>query len=67
MQAKCILCDRVDELDDYSFQAKRLRNKRISVYMCEECNQRITNKTNKRHLSGRFHLYESIDKDDEYI
>lgn len=67
MQVKCALCDQEDELDDSSYQAKRLRNRRIGIYICDECYERISNKTKQRHLTGEFHLYKSSSQDDEYI
>ncbi|EAD5523864.1 DUF2197 domain-containing protein, partial [Listeria monocytogenes] len=33
MNAKCILCERVDELDNREFKTKQLRNKPIRMYL----------------------------------
>lgn len=57
MQVKCTICDKIDELKDNSYQAKRLRNRRISMYLCRECYDRITEKTKNRHETGEFRLY----------
>ncbi|GAA0446074.1 YlaI family protein [Lentibacillus halophilus] len=57
MKVTCALCDTLHDLQDDSLQAKRLRNRRISMYLCEECNGRIYNKTKKRHETGQFQLY----------
>lgn len=58
MQVKCVLCDIVEDIEDYSLQAKRLRNRRIHMYLCQECHHRIDSKTKKRHATGNFRLYE---------
>lgn len=48
MRVKCELCDRIDELDDDSPFAKKLRNRPIHTYLCPECNERIARKTKER-------------------
>ncbi|WP_258535578.1 YlaI family protein [Bacillus sp. 03113] len=48
MKVKCVLCDKIESIDDHSFQAKRLRNRPIHTYMCKECDNRITEKTKKK-------------------
>ncbi|MHA6251422.1 YlaI family protein [Oceanobacillus sp. CAU 1775] len=67
MQVKCTICDKVDELRDGSFQAKRLRNRRTYMYLCTECEERIAQKTHARHATGKFKLYEEHKNDEEYI
>ncbi|WP_044747279.1 YlaI family protein [Bacillus alveayuensis] len=57
MRVKCVLCDQVDVIDDDSPLAKRLRNRPIHTYMCHECHERITKRTNERMNTGRFKLY----------
>ncbi len=57
MQVKCVLCDNVEGIDDYSLEAKRLRNRKINLYLCKTCYQRIGEKTNQRHATGNFRLY----------
>ncbi|SDQ64067.1 Uncharacterized protein YlaI [Virgibacillus subterraneus] len=58
MQVQCVLCDTIEDIQDSSLQAKRLRNRRIHMYLCQQCDQRIYSNTKKRHETGNFHLYE---------
>lgn len=67
MNVKCVLCDTVEDIDSQSLQAKRLRNRRIHMYLCHECNQRIGEKTKQRHKTGNFRLYEERKKSDSLI
>lgn len=67
MQVKCTICDQIDSLQDNSLLAKRLRNRRIYMYLCKDCYTRIELKTKERHATGNFHLYEEHKKEDEYI
>ena len=65
MQVKCAICDNVEGIDDYSLEEKRLRNRRINLYLCKKCYERIGEKTKQRHATGNFHLYEEKkDKND---
>lgn len=57
MRVKCILCDKVNIVDDESPIAKRLRNRPIHTYMCDACNERISTKTEDRKATGKFKLY----------
>ncbi|MFB4167634.1 MULTISPECIES: YlaI family protein [unclassified Virgibacillus] len=59
MQVQCVLCDTIEDIQDSSLQAKRLRNRRIHMYLCQECDHRIYNNTKKRHETGNFRLYEA--------
>lgn len=59
MQVQCALCDKIETVDDNSFEAKRLLNKRIRSYLCKICYDRIATNTNKRHATGKFKLYQS--------
>jgi len=59
MRVKCILCERIDKLDDQLLIAKRLRNRPIHTYMCQTCEERITQKTQDRIATGKFHIYRS--------
>ncbi len=45
MKVKCVLCDTVHDIEDNSLKAKRLRNRRITMYLCEECDGRIYDRT----------------------
>jgi uncharacterized protein YlaI len=67
MEVKCTICDKIDTLEDDSFLAKRLRNRRSYMYLCDECNDRITEKTNARHATGKFRLYRDKKDEEEYI
>ncbi|MDQ0206487.1 YlaI family protein [Alkalicoccobacillus murimartini] len=45
MRVKCVLCDKIDQLDDLKPLAKKLRNRPLHTYMCESCETRITQNT----------------------
>ncbi|MBT2678424.1 YlaI family protein [Bacillus sp. ISL-35] len=65
MRVKCVLCDKIENINSDTLQAKRLRNRPIHTYMCENCNERIAEKTNNRIATGNFKLYRSrVEKDD---
>ncbi|GLI82930.1 MULTISPECIES: YlaI family protein [Rossellomorea] len=66
MRVKCALCDVIDNIEDYSLQAKRLRNRPIHTYMCNQCNERIKKRTEERAASGNFKLYRSPKVDDDF-
>ncbi|BDG35002.1 YlaI family protein [Parageobacillus sp. VR-IP] len=66
MRVKCVLCDRIDTIDDESLLAKRLRNRPIHTYMCKECYDRIAEKTKARLATGKFRIYRSTLSDDEW-
>ncbi|WP_096199205.1 YlaI family protein [Bacillus sp. FJAT-45350] len=59
MRVKCVICDRIDNIDDYNPLAKKLRNRPIHTYTCPECYERITVRTNERKATGNFKLFES--------
>lgn len=44
MRVKCVICDTIENIDDYSPLAKKLRNRPIHTYMCEPCSERIEEK-----------------------
>lgn len=67
MQVKCVICDIVESIEENSPEAKKLRNRRIHMYLCQNCHQRITDKTNKRHNSGNFKLYAPKNHEDDFI
>jgi len=67
MDVKCTICDKVDDLNDDSFQAKRLRNRRTYMYLCSECYNRIKLNTEARHATGKFRLYKENKNKEEYI
>lgn len=57
MRVKCVLCDKVETIDDETLLAKRLRNRPIHTYMCNECHDRISKRTKERLQTGKFKLY----------
>lgn len=67
MQVQCVLCDLVEGIDEYSLQAKRLRNRRIRMYLCLQCYTRIEKKTKERHATGKFNLYSSDENNSKLI
>ncbi len=66
MRVKCVICDRIETIDDETLQAKRLRNRPIHTYMCKTCNNRIAKKTKERIDSGNFRLYRPRSESDEW-
>ncbi|MFD1038737.1 YlaI family protein [Virgibacillus byunsanensis] len=67
MQVKCVICDTIESIEDNSFEAKRLRNRRIHMYLCDTCYNRVDENTRKRHATGNFRLYEKKKRKDELI
>jgi uncharacterized protein YlaI len=67
MQVKCVICDIVENIEDNSPQAKKLRNKKTYMYLCQTCNNRIKEKTLDRLSTGKFRLYKEKEKVDELI
>ncbi|MDW0115861.1 YlaI family protein [Sporosarcina thermotolerans] len=59
MRVKCVLCDEIGQLQDDTPLAKKLRNHPINTYMCDQCNERITNYTNLRVSTGKFIFHRS--------
>ena len=45
MRVKCVICDEIGQLKDDAPIAKKLRNRPIHTYMCDKCNERISDKT----------------------
>ncbi|HEY2421805.1 MAG TPA: YlaI family protein [Neobacillus sp.] len=66
MRVKCVICDKIESIEDESLTAKRLRNRPIHTYMCKNCRTRIADKTNERIETGNFHLYRARIKKDEW-
>ncbi|MBB5323827.1 uncharacterized protein YlaI [Anoxybacillus tepidamans] len=66
MKVKCVLCDQINVIDDESLLAKRLRNRPIHTYMCEQCYRRIAEKTKARLATGKFRIYRSNMPHDEW-
>ncbi|WP_066371900.1 YlaI family protein [Neobacillus fumarioli] len=66
MRVKCVICDKIETLDDESLIAKRLRNRPIHTYMCQECNERIAARTHERIATGNFRFYRTRHDQDEW-
>lgn len=65
MRVKCVICDKIETIPDESQIAKRLRNRPIHTYMCNECDERIAKKTLDHIATGNFKLYRpNTEKDD---
>lgn len=65
MRVKCVICDKIDSINDEALLAKRLRNRPIHTYMCNTCYERIADKTKARMETGNFRLYRAHqDKED---
>lgn len=67
MKVKCVLCESIETIDDYSPLAKKLRYRPIHTFMCNTCSERIAKRTEERKASGNFKLYESKNNEDKYI
>jgi uncharacterized protein YlaI len=66
MRVKCVICDTIESIPDFSPEAKKLRNRPIHTYMCKPCYMRIEEKTKSRIDTGNFRLYRSVTRDDEW-
>ncbi|WP_462409125.1 YlaI family protein [Neobacillus sp. Marseille-QA0830] len=66
MRVKCVLCDKIESINDESFTAKRLRNRPIHTYMCKQCTERITERTTERINTGNFRFYRPKSEVDEW-
>jgi uncharacterized protein YlaI len=65
MRVKCVLCDKIENINSDTLQAKRLRNRPIHTYMCKDCDDRIAERTKNRIATGNFRLYRTrVEKDD---
>jgi uncharacterized protein YlaI len=61
-----VICDKIESINDETLIAKRLRNRPIHTYMCDECSERIEKRTNERKATGNFKLYEQKQNQDEW-
>lgn len=66
MKVQCVICDKIEEIDDELPLAKKLRNRPIHTYMCQACHDRIKERTEARITTGKFRLYRSVHRDDEW-
>ncbi|MFD2208696.1 YlaI family protein [Virgibacillus halophilus] len=67
MDVKCVICDIIETIDDDSLQAKRLKNRRIKMYLCQTCYDRIEKNTQKHLDSGDFRLYRKRKRKNELL
>ncbi|UOQ85451.1 YlaI family protein [Gracilibacillus salinarum] len=67
MRVKCVICDKINKIDNDCPQAKKLRNRLIHTYLCPECDKRIEENTMKRHKTGNFKLYRKKEVQDQYL
>ncbi|HEX7066217.1 MAG TPA: YlaI family protein [Bacillales bacterium] len=65
MKVKCVLCDKVDTLENESPLAKKLRNRPIHTYMCRECDKRISEQTKERFADQEYQIYHRMVKKNE--
>ncbi|MFZ4450290.1 YlaI family protein [Salibacterium aidingense] len=66
MKVKCVICDTVQDLNDNDPLAKKLRNRPIHTYMCDDCYERIEKRTHERWATGHFRPYRSPKSDEEW-
>ena len=66
VKVQCVLCDKLENIDDMSPLAKKLRNRPIHTYMCKECYDRISERTLARINSGNFKLYRPHQSEDDW-
>ncbi|HYK71876.1 MAG TPA: YlaI family protein [Pseudoneobacillus sp.] len=65
MRVKCVICDKVETIENESLVAKRLRNRPIHTFMCKDCEERIAERTKIRLDSGKFQFNRpKTEKDD---
>lgn len=67
MDVKCVICDTIETINDDSLQAKRLKNRRIKMYLCQTCHDRISENTQKHLDSGDFRLYKKRKRKNELL
>lgn len=65
MRVKCVICEVACDLDDQSSLAKKLRNRPIHTFMCDECSERIRKNTEARLATGKFRFFRSSSIDDD--
>jgi len=63
MDVQCVICDDIRSFDEFSVEAKRLKNRWIRTYLCPSCDERIKNKTLKRKETGNFKLFREKKKE----
>lgn len=66
MKVKCVICEKIESLENDSFTAKRLRNRPIHTYTCQTCYDRITERTKARLATGNFKINRPILNEDDW-
>lgn len=64
LKVKCVMCDKINDIEDFSTLAKRLRNRPIHTYMCDSCKARIEKRTIERKATGLFYTPHQKEKSD---
>jgi uncharacterized protein YlaI len=67
MKVKCVICDVVESIDKHLPIAKKLRNRPIHTYMCQNCHDRIEKRTIERKKTGNFKENKPAEETDDYI
>lgn len=65
MKVQCVICDTMNEIDDDLPLSKKLKNRPINTYMCNNCHDRIKMNTEARLATGKFRLYRTSSPFDE--
>ncbi|KUP07663.1 hypothetical protein Q73_04840 [Bacillus coahuilensis m2-6] len=66
MKVKCVICERIDTLQDENPLAKKLRNRPIHTYLCDECNDRIATKTKENRDPETYRLHHLLNKEADF-
>jgi uncharacterized protein YlaI len=66
LRVKCVICDKIESIENESFLAKRLRNRPIHTYTCTSCHDRITERTKARLATGKFRINKPVQEDDDW-
>ncbi|HEX6922863.1 MAG TPA: YlaI family protein [Bacillales bacterium] len=62
MKVQCVLCDKIETLENETPLAKKLRNRPIHTYMCTECDKRISEQTKERFKHKEYKIYHRMVK-----
>jgi uncharacterized protein YlaI len=66
MKVQCVICEKIEGIDEDSYLGKKLRNHPLSTYMCNPCHQRVAENTEKRRKEGRLPEPTFHQQDDEW-
>lgn len=62
MKVQCVLCEKIETIEENSALAKKLRNRPIHTYMCSDCDERITKRTEERFADKEYKIYHRMPK-----